>query len=110
MVKNRKYYIPLATVKKGMANFTLINVRGVKALEELIPSFEDIILNLVNQKKRAERGKEYAPLRVKVSAEKFEEIEKQVKFKKPGHVFHIKAIDIISDTKTQLPIVQIIQV
>lgn len=109
MARKNKFYIPLVTIKNGKKQVTLINAEKIPEIKKLIPTLEDIKLNLANQKSRMSRGKEYSPLRIKVSKEKFQELEEQIRKKKPNHVFIVKAIDIVSSLDLP-PIVQIIQV
>lgn len=106
MSKKNKFYIPLVGKTGGT---TLINAEKIPDIKELIPTIEEMMLNLISQKPKMEKGAPYSPLMVRVSEEKFADLEKQIRQKKAGHVFVKKAFDIISDTKTQLPIVQIIQ-
>lgn len=110
MSKKNKFYIPLITFKGKQKQVTLINVEKIPDIKELIPSIEDILLNLRNQKPLVDLGNEYKPLRIKVTKEKFIDLENQIRKKKPNHKFIRKALDIISDTKTQLSIVQIVQI
>lgn len=107
MAKELKLYIPLISKNGSM---TLINARKIKKINEIIPPTVNIVANLVHQKKRIATGKEYSALQVKVTKEKFEELEKQLKLKKPGHIFKHKAFDLIIDSKTQASVVQIISV
>lgn len=110
MSRKNKFYIPLVTIKGSTKWATLINAEKIPDVKELIPPVKDIMMNLVNQRARMARGKEFSPLRIKVSKEKFQELENQIRLKKPGHVFVHKAFDIISDTRTKLAIVQIISI
>lgn len=107
MSKKNKFYIPLVGRTGGT---TLINAEKISDIKELIPSTEEMMLNLISQKPKLDKGQPYSPLMVRVSKEKFESLEKQIRQKKAGHVFVNKAFDIISDTRTQLSIVQIIQI
>lgn len=108
MARKNKFYIPLAN-SNGGGYFTYINAEKIPEIKKLIPTLEDLKMNLANQKSRIERGKEYSPLRVKVSKEKFQELEEQIRIRKPNHVFTVKVIDIISHANS-LSIVQIISI
>ena len=107
MSRKNKFYIPLTTTIKG--RFIYINAEKIPEIKKLIPTLEDIKMHIANQKARYERGKEYTPLQIKVSKEKFEELEKQIRIRKPKHVFIVKAIDIISHADAP-SIVQIISI
>lgn len=112
MARKNKFYIPLVTIKGQYGKsrqVTLINAEKIPEIKKLIPAIEDIKMNLANQKLRIERGKEYSPLRVKVSKEKFQELEEQIRKKKPNHIFTVKVLDIVSDIEKP-PIVQIISI
>jgi len=109
MSRKNKFYIPLVTIKSGKKQLTLINAEKIPDIKKLIPDIEDIMVNLVNQKARIARGKEYSPLKFRVSKKKFEELERQIRLKKPKHQFSVKVLDIVSSLDTP-PIVQIISV
>jgi len=95
---------------KGYTPITLLNANNIKSLKELIPTKEQIQENLLaNQIQMSKFGTEYQPLIVRVSEEKFNELEKEIKQKKPNHKFVKKGFDLISDSQRSTPLVQIIQ-
>lgn len=119
MSKKTKLYIPLVqslgykgkNANRNYQAITLINANNIKSLEGLIPTKEQIQENiLANQYQMSKFDIEYQPLLVKVSEEKFNELENEIKQKKPKHVFVKKGFDLISDSQSYIPLVQIIQI
>lgn len=107
--KKSKLYIPLINLNK--ISSTLISVDKIKELEGIIPTVEQIQENLIACKiRQAKFGEDYKPLIVKVPEDKWEALEREIKFKKPGHIFVKKGFDIISDSNLGLPLVTIVKI
>ncbi len=106
MSKKTKLYIPLLS-KNGKT--ILLNTGKVKGLKEIIPGTTSIQENLMaGQIKEQKYNEPYSPLMVKVSKEKWEELEKEINTKNPGHRFIKKGFDIVSDIRPLIILVQII--
>ena len=117
MSKNRKLYIPISCSNDyKKPKFTLINIQDIKELEEIIPSNHDIIVHVLKQRTAKEQlGKDYQPIQIQVSEEKFNIIEALIKQKHPRNtpnntnLFRQRAFDIVSDLNTPI-LVQIVQI
>lgn len=106
MSKEVKLYIPL----KGNKGVTYITANKIKEITDILPPMEEILFNLATQKQVKDKGLEFIPLQVKVTEEKFKELEIILRKKKAGHVFIHKAFDIIGAADPTVQLVQIIQI
>ncbi len=106
-MKKIKYYIPLGNNKT--LRITLISLKGLKRIGEIIiANTNNILANMESESKRVKEGKEYKPFVIEVGKEKFEEFEREIRSKKPSHVFYRKVFDIIIESNKP-PIAQIKQ-
>jgi hypothetical protein len=71
---------------------TVINISGIKEIEELIPSDEDIVQWEVDQLEQIENNQEFDPIHIKIKFEDFVTILKKL-YKKIGKELYFQHKD-----------------
>lgn len=110
MSKKQKFYIPLLNSAGTLKNrVQLINSESVKGLSKYIPNTNSILKHLIEQKTLKDKIKSYQfkPITIRIDEEVFDNFVHQLKKLKPGTYFTHNAFDIILDSQSDTPIVQI---
>lgn len=102
----------------------LINSKNLKGLENILPDRDKVLKHLFEQKEKSDRINEYnknlkpmeksvkfefKPIVISVNKDKFDDFESQLRKMKPGVDMYRKAFDLIYDSSTGIPIIQITQ-